>query len=117
MPHKVQFNRLIYDSRPANDTEDRPLWAPVRAAVFGKDPVVGGGTRSAAVNNQWTQDRVEAAGYVDKGDNKCRACDAAVRTAVSDALEDYRIVAQTRAALAAAQVQAGGWEAARGAQR
>ena len=65
-----------------NDTQkvgnkelDRPFWAPMRKVIFGNDPELGGATRSVAVNNQWCQKRVEAAGYVDKGDVLCQACE------------------------------------------
>ena len=42
--------------------------------VFGKDAQHGGYTRSVACNNQWDQSRVETAGYAEKGDIHCKAC-------------------------------------------
>ena len=64
------------DSQKWGDTEDdRSSWAPMRKVIFGSDEALGGGTRSVAVNNQWDQARMEAAGYVEESIDKCHACD------------------------------------------
>ena len=48
--------------------------------MLGKDKVLGAMARSAAVGTQWTQQRVEQAGYADTGDNLCKLCDKEVGT-------------------------------------
>ena len=57
------------------------LWLePTRSVVLGKDKQLGAMARSVAIGTQWSQSRVEQAGYADAGDNKCRLCNAEVGT-------------------------------------
>ena len=43
------------------------IWMqPIRAVINGKDKTLGAMTRSVVIGTQWTQHRVEAAGYADQ---------------------------------------------------
>ena len=60
---------------------DLGLWLdPTRSVIMGKDKLLGGMARSVAIGTQWTQSRLEQAGYAEDGDNKCRLCHEEVGT-------------------------------------
>ena len=65
--------------------DNEGIWLePLRHAVLrgtGENRLIGAMTRSAAIGNQCTQDRVANAGYAkSKDDNLCRACNQDVGT-------------------------------------
>ena len=66
---------MLWTQSTLNDKimDNQGLWLePTRAVALGKDKLLGAMARSVAVGTQWTQDRVEQAGYVDEGDTLCR---------------------------------------------